>query len=121
VVGAIRSSRCGIAPVTSFDTADCRSHCAALIRGFDPAAFISPLKLRKIDAVGRVALASTRLLFDDAGCPPGPGGRDDIGIALGTATARRDSLVGCLARLTDPGPSAVPALPFTHTVSTAPP
>jgi len=119
-VEAIRSSRCGIAPVTSFDTADCRSHCAALIRGFDPAAFISPLKLRKIDAVGRVALASTRLLFDDAGCPPGPGGRDDIGIALGTATAGLDSLVEYLAGLTDHGPSGVPAILFSNTVSNAP-
>ena len=119
-VEAIRSSRCGIAPVTSFDTAECRSHCAALIRGFDPAAFIPPLKLRKIDAVGRVALASTRLLFDDAGCPPAPGGRDDIGIALGTATAGLDSLVEYLAGLTDHGPSGVPAILFSNTVSNAP-
>ena len=34
-----------------------------LIRDFDPAAFIAPLKLRRVDAVGRVALACTRLLL----------------------------------------------------------
>ena len=51
--------------------------------------FIPPLKLRRIDAVGRVAIACTRLLFEDAGGVPG----DTTGIALGTFTAGLDSLV----------------------------
>jgi 3-oxoacyl-[acyl-carrier-protein] synthase II len=115
---AVRSGACGIAPITTFDTSDCHSHRASLIRAFDPAAFIPPLRLRRIDAVGRVALACTRLLFDDAGSAPRPG--DDIGIALGTFTAGLDSLVEYLAGLTDHGPTGVPAILFSNTVSNAP-
>jgi hypothetical protein len=36
-------------------------------------------KLRRVDAVGRVAPAP--VCFDDAGCTPDAGGRDDVGIA----------------------------------------
>src|ERR1700694_5054338 len=61
LIDAIGSGSSGIAPITRFDTADCRSRSAATIRHFDPAAFISPLKLRRVDAVGRGALARTRL------------------------------------------------------------
>src|SRR4029077_2215811 len=112
--------RSGIEPISGFDTSECHSHSAAMIRGFDPAAFIPPLKLRKIDSVGRLALVSTRLLFDDAGCPPGAAGRDDAGIALGTCTAGLDSLVEYLGGLTDHGPTGFPAILFSNTVSNAP-
>ncbi len=120
LIDAIGSGSSGIAPITGFDTAGCRSRSAATIRDFDPAAFISPLKLRRVDAVGRVALACTRLLFDDAGCTPDAGGRDDVGIALGTFTAGLDSLVEYLGGLTDRGPTGVPAILFSNTVSNAP-
>jgi 3-oxoacyl-[acyl-carrier-protein] synthase II len=116
----IVSGRSGIGPITRFDTTQCRSHCAATIRGFDPALFIPPLKLRRVDAVGRVALACTRLLFDDAGGPPGAGGRDDMGIALGTFTAGLDSLAEYLVGLSERGPIGVPAILFSNTVSNAP-
>ncbi len=119
-IDAIGSGRSGIVPITRFDTAECRSHLAATIRDFDPTAFFSPLKLRRVDAVGRVALACTRLLFDDAGCTPDTGGRDDVGIALGTFTAGLDSLVEYLSGLTDHGPTGVPAILFSNTVSNAP-
>ncbi len=91
-----------------------------MIRDFDPAAFIPPLKLRRVDAVGRIALASAQLLFDDAGRPARAASRDEIGIALGTATAGLDSLVEYLGDLTDRGPTGVPAILFSNTVSNAP-
>ena len=118
--GALGSGACGIAPVNAFDTSGCHSHCASTIREFDPAAFIPPMKLRRIDAVSRVALACAQLLFDDAGRRPGAGGSDDTGIALGTFTAGLDSLVEYMAGLTDRGPTGVPAIIFSNTVSNAP-
>lgn len=119
-VDAIGSGRSGIAPIDRFDTTTCRSHCGATIRGFDPAAFISPLKLRRVDAAGRLALGCARLLLDDAGLMPSASGRDDMGIALGTSTAGLDSLVEYLDGLTSHGPTGVPAILFSNTVSNAP-
>jgi 3-oxoacyl-[acyl-carrier-protein] synthase II len=117
---ALGSGACGIAPINAFDTSGCHSHSASTIREFDPAAFIPPMKLRRVDAVSRVALACAQLLFDDAGGRPGPGGGGDIGIALGTFTAGLDSLVEYLVGLTDHGPTGVPAIIFSNTISNAP-
>jgi 3-oxoacyl-[acyl-carrier-protein] synthase II len=119
-VEALLSGTSGIAPITLFDTSTCASHQAAAIRGFDPAAFIAPLKLRRIDAVGRLALGCARLLVDDAELVVGSNGRDDIGVALGTYTAGLDSVVEYLRGLTRDGPTGVPALIFSNTVSNAP-
>ena len=81
---------------------------------------MSPLKLRRVDAVGRLTVACAHLLFDDAGCRPDAGGADHIGVALGTYTAGLDSLVEYLRGLTDGGPTGVPAILFSNTVSNAP-
>jgi 3-oxoacyl-[acyl-carrier-protein] synthase II len=116
---ALASGAPGVIPITAFDHSSCHSHQAALIQRFDPAAFIPPLKLRRIDAVGRLALACARLLFDDAGSAPGNGSGDDVGVSLGTSSAGLDSIVEYLKGLTDHGPTGVPALIFSNTVSNA--
>jgi 3-oxoacyl-[acyl-carrier-protein] synthase II len=116
----IGSGHCGIVPITAFETSTCRSHRAAMIRDFDPGAFIPPMKLRRTDAVSRVALACARMLFDDARLTPGPGGVEAIGIAVGTFSAGLDSVVEYMSGLTEHGPSGVPAILFSNTVSNAP-
>src|SRR6185436_11798808 len=67
---------------------------------------------------GRLALASTKLLLDDAGLAASD--LFNVGIALGTYTAGLDSLVEYLGGLTDHGPMGVPAILFSNTVSNAP-
>lgn len=117
---ALLAGASGIAPITAFDTSACRSRCAASLQGFDPSAFIAPLKLRRVDEVGRLALACARLVLDDAGIATASGGTDDIGVALGTFTAGLDSTVAYLRALTKDGPAGAPALLFSNTVSNAP-
>jgi 3-oxoacyl-[acyl-carrier-protein] synthase II len=117
---ALAAGQSGIRRITTFDTSDCHSHNAAAIRDFDPSVFISPLKLRRVDTVGRLALACIRLLLEDARYTIGAAGDDHLGIALGTATAGLDSVVEYLTGLTDSGPTGVPAILFSNTVSNAP-
>ena len=61
----------GSRPSRRFSTEGCRSHTAALVRGFEPARYIEPLKLRRIDEVGRLALVACRLAAEDARLPTG--------------------------------------------------
>src|SRR5206468_10092746 len=56
----------------------------------------------------------------DAALAFGPGGSDDVGVALGTLTAGIDSTVEYLQGLTTFGPAGAPALLFSNTVSNAP-
>ena len=120
-VDGVLAGASGVSEIDSFDTSSCRSHRAALLRGFDPVAFIPPLKLRRIDAVGRVALATAHLVVRDA---DGNGAtafdRRETGVALGTFTAGLDSTIEYLQGLTAHGPTGVPALLFSNTVSNAP-
>ena len=115
-IDGLLDGRTGIAPIARFGTDGCRSHKAALVQGFDPAVHIDPLKLRRIDEVGRLALATCRLAIEDAGLPTGT---DEVGVALGTATSGLHSTVEHLQALTTRGPSAVSALSFSNTVGNA--
>lgn len=106
----------GILPVTRFSTEGCRSHTAALIRDFDPARYIAPMKLRRIDEVGRLAIAACRLAAEDAHLPRGT---DEVGVILGSMTAGLHSTVPYLRSLITAGPAGVPALDFSNMIGNA--
>jgi 3-oxoacyl-[acyl-carrier-protein] synthase II len=120
LMDALYANVSGIAPITTFDTSTCRAHHAALVRDFDPTAYIAPLKLRRMDAASRLAVVSARLMFDDAGWPADRAPTERLGVALGTYTAGLDSMVEYLRGLIKNGPAGVPALLFSNTVSNAP-
>jgi len=115
-VDELLAGHSGIAPVTTFSTEGCRSHTAALVRGFDPARYIDPMKLRRIDEVGRLALAACRLASEDARLPTGT---DEVGVVLGSATAGLHSTVAHVHSLATMGAAAVPALGFSNTIGNA--
>jgi 3-oxoacyl-[acyl-carrier-protein] synthase II len=119
-IDALSAGSSGVAPITAFDTSDCRPRRAATITGFDAEKFIPPIKLRRVDAAGRTAIVSARFLAEDAVGRSGAGLSEDAGIAIGTFSAGLDSTVEYLTGLTDRGPLGVPALLFSNTVSNAP-
>jgi 3-oxoacyl-[acyl-carrier-protein] synthase II len=112
-VEGLLAGRRGIAPITAFATDGCRSHTAASLHDFDPARFIPPLKLRRIDEIGRLALVGCRLAVEHAGLPAG---NDDVGVVIGSSTAGLHSTIGHMHVLATSGPAAAPALTFSNTV-----
>lgn len=99
-----------------------RPHLEARIAAFDPAAFLPAAKLRRVDRVGRLALAATQLALADAGVTTdGPSGvaASDIGVALGTATAGLHSVIDFEDRLIAHGATGASALDFSNTVGNA--
>jgi 3-oxoacyl-[acyl-carrier-protein] synthase II len=108
----------GIAPITAFPTSTCRSHLAARITAFDPAQYVSALKLRRVDAVGKIALGATSLALDDAGLRRAAD-REAIGMVLGSATAGVQATGEYLESLMRGGPAGAPALIFASTVGNA--
>lgn len=117
-VSAILAGASGIRPITTFDTSQCRSKSAATVQGFDPGAFIAPLKLRRVDEAGRIALACAKLALEDAAWSSSERA-GDIGVAMGTFTAGLDSTVAYLRGLAGDGPAGVPAILFSNTVQNA--
>jgi 3-oxoacyl-[acyl-carrier-protein] synthase II len=115
---AILAGRTGVAPIERFDTTTLHSRRAALVAGFDPSAFIPPLKLRRIDGIGRVALSATRQALDEARLSHTPD-REHAGLVLGSFTAGGQTTGEYLESLHHGGPAAAPALLFANTVGNA--
>ena len=83
---SIRAGRSGISRITSFDTGDFKAHCGGEIRDFDPAAFVPPHRLKRLDRYAQFSVASTLLALEDAGLPwskERPNAR--VGVSFGTA------------------------------------
>ena len=77
--------RDGIEEITTFDTQPFRSKKGALVRGFNPKEFISPLQIRRLDRASQFAIAAAMMALADTGLTIG----EDIpaeraGIILGS-------------------------------------
>jgi 3-oxoacyl-[acyl-carrier-protein] synthase II len=110
------SGRTAVATLTAFDVSTCRSILAASLPEFQPAAWVSPMKLRRLDRTGVYALASTRLALDDARVSVPTEGANSVGVVLGTSTAGGQSTQEFLAALFCGGVNSAPALLFDSTV-----
>ena len=64
---AIKAGRCGIAPITHFDTTGSRVTLAAEVKGFDPAARIDKREARKMARFTQFAVAAAREDMEDSG------------------------------------------------------
>jgi 3-oxoacyl-[acyl-carrier-protein] synthase II len=77
--------RNGIEEITAFDTAPFRSKKAGLVRGFNPKAFIQPLKIRRLDRASQFAIAASKMALEDASLTIGDDvAPERIGIILGS-------------------------------------
>jgi 3-oxoacyl-[acyl-carrier-protein] synthase II len=107
-------------PVSAFDTSAAHAHIAGHLDGFDPSAFLTPAKQRRIDRIGQLAVAGCQLAVEDAQLgSASPIDGDAIGVSLGTATAGIHTLVSYLDRLLAEGPTGASALDFSNTVGNA--
>jgi len=85
LVEALQQGRCGIGPVTLFDTGPFRTHTGAEIRNFDSRALIpSEYKLKRLSRADGMALAAALEALRDAGIYPLSEARClDMGVIIG--------------------------------------
>lgn len=119
-VDNLLQGRSAIAPLTGFDTSDCRSTLAAQTSTFQPTDWVTPMRLRRLERTALYATAVARLAFDDAGREPLPDGDDAAGIVLGTWTAGGQQSEIYLDAFFKGGPQMAPGLLFESTVGNAP-
>jgi 3-oxoacyl-(acyl-carrier-protein) synthase len=110
----------GFRPLTELAHLALRTPVGARITGFDPAGIIAPLKLRRIDEVGRVTIGAAVEALAAAGLPRRPEGYDDVGVALGSFTAGVHASAEYLETYLRQGAGAAPAILFSNTVGNAP-
>jgi 3-oxoacyl-[acyl-carrier-protein] synthase II len=108
--------RTGIAQLKGFNLNGCRSTLAAEVTDFEPSAWLSPMRLRRLDRTGVYAVASAKLAIADARVCIPVDGDDHDGVVLGTWSAGGQSTQQFLEALFRSGPSGAPALLFDSTV-----
>jgi 3-oxoacyl-[acyl-carrier-protein] synthase II len=116
---ALLAGESGIRRDEGFAALGCRSTLAAKVDGFDAAKWISPMKLRRMDATGPFALVAVKQAMDEARYPATEAGDDRAGVVFGTYSAGGQATEGYLAALFRSGPTGAPALMFNSTVSNA--
>jgi 3-oxoacyl-[acyl-carrier-protein] synthase II len=115
---ALLDGRTAIAPDPAFTGKTSRSVLSARVSGFDPAKWIPPMKLRRMDGTGPLAIVAARQAMTQAGYTA-PDGDDRAGAVLGTYSAGGQATTDYLSALFGGGPSSAPALLFNSTVGNA--
>jgi 3-oxoacyl-[acyl-carrier-protein] synthase II len=118
-VEALLSGADGFRALTEF-AVPLRTPRAARIAGFDPASVIAPLKLRRVDEVGRITIGAAIEAMTAAGYPRRAEGYDELGVALGSFTAGVHASAEYLQTYLRQGAGAAPAILFSNTVGNAP-
>jgi 3-oxoacyl-[acyl-carrier-protein] synthase II len=85
----VQEGRHGVRSITRFDAAPFRTRIAGEIPDFDPAPFIDRKRASRMDRVGQLAVAATRLALSDAALriADGPGSvpAEEAGVTIGSA------------------------------------
>jgi 3-oxoacyl-[acyl-carrier-protein] synthase II len=116
---ALLAGRSAIAPHESYAAAGCRSTLAARVHEFEASRWISPMKLRRMDATGPLAIVAAQQALADANYAVTPDGDDRAGVVLGTFSAGGHATTEYLEALFAGGPANAPALLFNSTVGNA--
>ncbi|OFW24914.1 MAG: hypothetical protein A3H97_15975 [Acidobacteria bacterium RIFCSPLOWO2_02_FULL_65_29] len=116
---ALLDGQSAVAPIERFDTTGCASKLAASVAGFEPTAWVAPMKLRRMDPTGAYAIAASGMAIADARQPLHEDGDEAGGIVLGTWSAGGQAMQEYLSALLRSGPGGVPALIFNTTVGNA--
>lgn len=81
----LRAGRSAVRRLDRFDPSPFRSHLAAQVEHFDPADFIDPSRLRRLDRFGQFTVASARMALEDAGIDPATEDSCSVGVQMGSA------------------------------------
>ena len=100
--------RCGIGPITAFDTTDYKVKIAAEVKNFDPLIYMEKGEARKQDAFSQYAVAAASQAMQDSGLVSGENiDAFRLGVYIGTGTGGMQTFMQEAAKLYEKGPGRV--------------
>lgn len=97
----------GIAPITLFDTTQYDSRIAGEVKNFDPEAYMPAKQARRMDRFTQFAVASAKMLLEDASLTVSDDNASDIGIILGIGLGGLQTIEAYHSKLLAGGPGKV--------------
>lgn len=103
-----------VSAISRFNQNENRYGC--LVKGFEPAKYVSLMELRKCDDLSRYAVVSSMIAAEDAGLEYGKELNQEIGVIMGTAMGGINSTEAMYRVILSEGPSLVNPKVFPNTV-----
>ena len=97
----------GIGPITRFDCSQYATKIAGEVKGFEAERFIPKKQIQRMDRFNRYAVASAKMLLEDAGYEIDDSNCMDIGILLGCGLGGLETIEEFHTRLLDKGPGRI--------------
>ncbi len=102
---ALIAGKCGIAPITRFDTADYKVKIAAEVKGFDPGRIMDRAEVRRSDLFTQYAIAAADEAMADSGLKNFD--HDRFGVYMGSGVGGIGTLVAESEKLSRDGPRRI--------------
>ena len=103
---SIRQGKCGIAPISRFDTAAFKARLAAEVKDFDPRAYMEKSEVLRSDLYARYAMAAACQAAEDSGIV-GTLAPERIGVYIGSGIGGIQTLENEHTKMMQRGPRAV--------------
>lgn len=105
---SLTEGKCGIGPITAFDTTEFKVKIAAEVKDFDPLLYMDKNEARKQDAFSRYAVAASAQAMQDSGLESGSNiDPFRLGVYIGTGTGGMQTFMQEADKLFEKGPGRV--------------
>ncbi|RMH90845.1 beta-ketoacyl-[acyl-carrier-protein] synthase II [Lysobacter pythonis] len=104
---AVKAGRSGIGPITHFDPTAFPTRIAGEVRGFDPAAFIAPKDVKKMDPFVHYGVATGLMAIRDAGLDIEGEAAERIGVAVGAGIGGLSGIEETTLKVAQGGPRKI--------------
>lgn len=113
----LSSGLSAIQPIDRFDTGGLSAHKAALVSGFTPREYISPMKMRRMNTLSRYGVSAAKLALTDRGGHSMPA---ETGVVIGTSFGPVQTSVDYMQEYVQKGAALAPPQLFAESVANAP-
>ena len=105
---AAKAGKCGIGPITHFDTTEYAARIAGEVKGFDPEAYGVPAKqARRMDRFVQFAVAAGNMLVEHSGLVINDDNAGRVSVILGVGLGGLHTIEVFHSRLVEAGPGKV--------------
>jgi 3-oxoacyl-[acyl-carrier-protein] synthase II len=103
----IVNGRSGIAPITRFDASVLPTRIAGEVKNFNPADWMSPKEVRRMDAFIHFGLAAAKLALDDAGFEINDSNAERVGVNVGSGIGGLPMIEDNIREMIEKGPRRI--------------